>query len=388
MIRTASRQAAVHLAAVRFALLLAALLLTAATVPAPVLAVEIVELDRAAIERAGVEVERPTVQAFGDQVRVLGRIVRAPGSTIEVKTILAGRVETIHVAPGQTVRRGQPLVTLHSHGLHELQGELLATDAAHRLAEGRLAAGRQLYALEGISRLELERREQEALIALLARRRVETELEDLGYSEAEVAELLETATAHPTLTIRAPEDGAVLELAVQQHGWLQPFDSLVVLGHPRSLELHLQIPPRDASRVAQGDLIVFSAVGRPERESRARVLTPVPRIDPATRTVTIRATIEDGVEDLLPGLFIEGTLAQGDRRRALSIPESAVIRLADDDIVFVRRGEMRFEARAVELGRFDGGRYEVAAGIGEEDEIAVGGVFLLKSALLGADDGP
>lgn len=363
---------------------------TIALAPAA-LATERVVLDHAAIERAGVTLEYPAKRLFGDEIRVLGRVVRSPGAAIDVKTVLAGRVETIHVAPGQSVERGQPLLTLHSHDLHEMQSELLAADAAHRLAEGRVAAGRQLFALEGISRLELERRELEALTARLALRRVETELEDLGYSEDEISTWLDTAATHPTLTIRAPESGAVLELNVQKHGWLQPFDSLVVLGHPRQLELHLQIPPRDAARVAQGDRVLFFAVGRPDDSppSRARVLTPVPQIDPATRTVTIRAEIEDGMENLLPGLFIEGTLACGLQNEVLSVPQGAVIRLRDSDIVFVHHGDGTFEARPVVLGRFDGTHYEAVSGLAEGEEIANAGVFLLKSALLrAAEEGP
>lgn len=349
---------------------------------------EILQLDAESVARAGVEIQALRELPMSDEIRVVGQVVRSPGATVEVKTILAGRVEAIHVAPGQAVDAGQILLEIHSHALHELQGELLRAHSALRLAKTRVESGRQLLELEGLSRLELEEREQKALGARLEVEAVEAELEDLGYRHGEIEALVDAAAPHPTLNIRAPEGGVVLELEVETHEWLEPYAPLVMIGHPQDLELHLQIPPQEASRVLQGDLVTFEPVGRPGVTARARVITPVPQIDPKTRTVTIRAELLDHVDDLLPGLFIEGVLACGEPETVLTIPSSAIIRVAGKDTAFVRRGVGTFDARDLELGRFDGQSYEVLSGLEAGEKVAVRGVFLLKSALLaGAGEG-
>ncbi len=343
---------------------------------------EIVSLSVAAQARAGILLRQVEERTFGDQVRVLGQAVRAPGATNTVKSILDGRVERLLVGPGDSVKRNQPLVQLHSHMLHQLQGTLLRDSETQKLAETRVEAGRQLFEIEGISRVDLERRRHELLAAEIEVKNGEAELRDLGYSAAEIERLLSSTDLHPVLTVRAPTDGVILELSVQQHGWVQAYDTLLIMGDPQSLELELQLPPDEAVSIRRGDLVEFVPVGRPEAWGLAKVATRVPQVDATTRTVTVRADITHGGEHLLPGVFVEGSLIRGEAATAPSVPESAVIRMGASDYVFVRHDAESFEARPVVVGRFNGTRYEINQGLALGEEVAVQGVFLLKSTLL------
>ena len=80
--------------------------------------------------------------------------------------------------------------------------------------------------------------------------------------------------------------------------------------------------------------------------------------------------------------FRQGTWTCGHERRAPSVPEGSVIRIAERDQVFVRTGAEEFEPRPVRLGQFNGERYEVLDGLRVGEEIVTQGVFFLKSALL------
>jgi RND family efflux transporter MFP subunit len=341
-----------------------------------------VELDIEAQRRAGVRVDQVSERGFGDRIRVVGQIVRSPGSTSTVKTVLPGRIEGLAVAPGDHVARGQVLIELHSHELLRLQADLLRAGGALRLAENRAQAGRELHELEGISRLELESREQEALAARLELDALRAELVDLGFSEQTLEALLTTRSTDPHLPVRAPVDAVVLELLVEAHEWVQPYDGLLVLGSPGAVELELQLPPSLVAGVAASDQVHFAPVGSSGLGGTATVITRVPQVDPTTRTVRLRARIDRAADAPLPGTFVEGTLAHGETRMAVAVPESAVIRVAADDVVFVRTGERSFEARPVRLGTFDGSHYEVIGGLAAADQVVVAGVFLLKSALL------
>lgn len=342
---------------------------------------EIVRLDAAAETRAGI-VTRPVLErSFGDQIRVVGRIVRAPGSTVVVKALVEGRVDALHVLPGERIEAGAPLVTLHCHELHELKSRYLQAKQARALAESRVAAGEQLFGLDGISRLDLEERRQLALAARLEVEAVLAEMEHLGYARDEAARM-DDPDWHPVLTVRSPIAGAVLELDVEEHGWASRYAPMVTIGDPQRLELELQLPPDDSGQVRAGDSVDFVPVGRPEQGGQATVITGVPRVDPRTRTVTIRARLVDGSRQSLPGVFVEGTLIHGESASRPSVPEAAVIRVGADDHVFVKTGPGTYEARPVRVGRFNGSRYEMLDGVQPGEEVAVEGVFLLKSALL------
>ncbi len=343
---------------------------------------ETFQLDKAKQARAGVVLGTVEERTFGDQVAVVGRAVRTPEATTNVMTVLDGRVVEILVAPGDLVRVGQPLVRLHSHDLHRLRGELLERREELRLAESRQGAGEKLLELEGISQVELERRKQAVLAARVAFDNSMEELHEIGYSEAEIEEVLDSAEFRPILTVRSPTRGVVLRLEVQRHAWVMAYEPLMLIGDPEQLELELQLPPYEAGSVAEGDVVEFVPMGRRELWGLAHVATKVPEVDPSTRTVTVRARISFGAELLLPGVFVEGNLFHGEVSQSPSVRESAVTRIDASDYVFVSQGPETFEARSVKIGRFNGSHYEILDGVEIGEQVAERGVFLLKSALL------
>ncbi len=352
----------------------------------PVAAGEVVTLDAQSQTRAGIVVRPVLERSFGEQTRVIGQVVRAPGSTLTVKSVLAGQVETINVAPGDKIRSGMVLTELHSHEMLGMQGDFLIAGDRARLAQSRLHAGRELYDLDGISRIELETRQQESFVAQLELDRALAELVNHGVGDDAVSQLEQTRVTSHRMPVTAPLDGVVLEMMVQQHQWVQAYEPLMVLGDPKKVELMLQIPPDQAAEVAAGSLVEFVPVGRPHLTGRATVVSRVPQVDKETRTVKVRARILDvGGVAFFPGVFIEGTVTTGEAHSAPSVPESAVIRLGAGDVVFVRTGPATFEARPVELGLFNGSRYEVRSGVSLDEEVVVQGVFFLKSVAVAGE---
>jgi RND family efflux transporter MFP subunit len=345
-------------------------------------------LDAAARARAGIVVRPVLERSFGARLPVVGEVVRSPGTTISVRTSYDARVEEVLVSPGARVRRGVPLLRVHSHEIQHNAAEYLRHVEELRMAQSRVEAGEELFAVEGISRLELERRRMEAYNASLLVDAKRHHLQDMGLTGADLEAMEAKGSPDGFATLVAPSAGVVLSLNAQQHQWHQAFDPLVEIGDPGRLELQIQVAPSDAGRVETGETVEFAPVGFPERAGRARVLSAIPSVDPVTRTVTVRARIDGEPADyLVPGVFVHGQIVSGDERRSPSVPEGAVIRIGGQDYVFVSVDAETYEARAVRLGVFNGMRYEVLEGLKAGEEVAAEGVFLLKSALLaqGAD---
>jgi RND family efflux transporter MFP subunit len=360
-----------------------ALFISIAVVALPLAAADLVTLDEQQLARAGVTVDTVVEREFGDRQRVVGQVVRVPGSTLTLKTPIAGRVERIAVAPGDRVGAGRVLVELHCHELLAMQSELLRARERAKLAGTRLEAGRELLAVEGISRIDLEEREQEAFAASLEVQILREELLDHGFPSAELDEVLASRTTNPHLPVVAPVDGAVLELAVEEHEWVEEYRTLLVMGDPNRVELELQLSPDEAAAVRPGDAIMFHAAGIAAEQGRAEAIRRVPQIDPGTRTIKLRARILEAGPWLYPGLFVEGSVVHGEERSAPAVPESSVINLEGRDVVFVSQGGGAFETRTVALGVFDGEYHEVVSGVELGELVATGGVFLLKSTLVG-----
>jgi cobalt-zinc-cadmium efflux system membrane fusion protein len=309
-------------------------------------------------------------------------VVQAPGSTVILKSVVGGRVERLSVAPGDRVRAGEAVAELHSHEVLAMEGELLRSAEQSALATRRLEAGRELLAVEGISRMELALREQEAFSAKLAFDTRYEELVDHGVPLETLARILESKTPDAHLPITTPAAGVVLELSVQQHEWVQEYAPLMVIGNPDQIELELQIAPDRASAIAAGDAVEFTPVARPDLVGRGEVLSRVPQVNPDSRTIRIRARIVHSDAPLYPGVFVEGAVLRSEGRRTAVVPEGAVIAVGGRDSVFVQAAPDTFEVRQVELGQSAGGSIEVLGGVEPGQMIVVEGVFFLKSALL------
>jgi cobalt-zinc-cadmium efflux system membrane fusion protein len=362
-------------------------LLAGCLIAAPAWASDVVRLNAASVQRAGVVTGEIEEQTFETRVNVFGEVVRAPGTTVTVATPVAGRVLELIVTPGELALKDEPLLLLHSHEVHEMEGAFLRLGEEMRLARSRWQAGQELFELQGISGQELDRRKQESLAAEIAFEQARHELEDLGFSDTELASLRERMEPSGRLTLRAPSDGVVLETSVEQYDWTQGFEPLLVLGQPDQLELRVRLQPAEAAHVGYGDRIEFIPVGQRGARGQARVLTPIPKVDPLSRTVAIRAEILASDAPLLPGMFVDGVLTHSGSSRALSVPVSAVIRIGDGDVVFVSgHDENTFEPRPVRLGRFNEERYEILDGLDSGERIVVEGVFLLKSAWLAGEE--
>ena len=98
-----------------------------------------------------------------------------------------------------------------------------------------------------------------------------------------------------------------------------------------------------------------------------------------TRTVKVRLEVDNTRGDLKPEMFADVFL-NVDMGVGLVVPDGAVINAGDRRLVFLDRGEGRFEPREVKLGaKIEGSGVQIVSGLAEGDRVVVGANFLLDS---------
>ena len=261
------------------------------------------------------------------------------------------------------------------------------------MARNQVANGEALYEVEGISRIELERRQLAVFEAELAERNAVLELEDLGFDNEEI-EQFPDEMVHGELPVRAAFSGVVLEVPVATSDRVERLQNLLVVGDLDRLELALQMPPEAAGRGRPGDLVRFAPIGQGPC-CEARLQTQVPTVDPMTRTVRVRARIVDNegsvATRLVPGTFVEGVLMpSGDEQRpghskTISVPATAVVRVDSDDIVFVEQAPGEYRVQKVQVETVTNGTARLVGGITAGEKVVERGAFLLKSKLVAGE---
>jgi Cu(I)/Ag(I) efflux system membrane fusion protein len=116
----------------------------------------------------------------------------------------------------------------------------------------------------------------------------------------------------------------------------------------------------------------------PGRVFHGRVSYILPQVDPTTRTLKVRLQFDNPGFALKPDMYGDVELQTGGARKLVA-PETAVLNSGDRQVVFLDRGNGRFEPRAVTIGAQSGGLIEILSGLQEGDRIVTSGNFLIDS---------
>jgi len=271
-----------------------------------------------------------------------------------------GRIETIAAFRGERVSEGQALAEIYSPDYLALQAEVIQ------------AADRELR-LRGTP-------DAQAAGAFLNAARAK--LVPLGIPAAEIDDLISTKSVRPFLAVRAPFGGRIVEQAAVVGDGVEPGTPLFRLADLSTLWASVRIYEKDLASVRPGVEAVFRTQAFPGEEFRGRLVLIGAVMDEKSRTVEGRAEVANPTERLKPGMYVESSIAAGEKRRALVIPESALQDFQSRPVVFVQTGTGAYELRLVETGERSGGRVEILRGLADGEEVVTSGSFLLKSEML------
>lgn len=139
------------------------------------------------------------------------------------------------------------------------------------------------------------------------------------------------------------------------------------------------VPEYDAAAIRKGAAATVRVRNLPGRPFKATVDLIYPEIQAQTRTTRVRIELPNAEGLFLANMYVEVEVASGDPAPVVAVPNSAVIDTGDRQIVFVDKGEGRFEPRDVALGARGDDRTEITKGIEAGEKIVVSANFLLDA---------
>ena len=311
--------------------------------------------DRTAVDTAStntldLKIETVARSTLRQTVRAVATISPDETRISHAHTRVAGWVEQLFVnTTGESVRAGQPLLSIFSQELLSSQAEYLAARAAS------LQSGITTAVVSG----------------------GRTRLTVLGMTAREIDEIEATGQPRRLVTVVAPRSGIVINRGVTVGTSVDPSTPLLTVADLSQVWVLAEVPESAISliRVGSSAEIDFPASGRPP--FRARVEFVYPTVTERTRTLRVRMTAANGSGALRPGLF--GSAAfDVDGDDVISVPRDAVVDTGRQQHVFVLNGD-RFEPRVVTVGVQLADRIEIREGLKEGEQIVAAGVFLLDS---------
>jgi len=316
-------------------------------------------------------VQAPIVRTL----RLSGAVAYNSFLTTPVITQVGGRVNRIAVTPGEHVRANQPLLYIASPDYSSMRSAYIKARDALQLADKVFKRAQDLHAHGVISQADLEQAESAHVQAQADLDSSEQAIRILGISNPEE---LVTGSVSPEVALLAPVAGEVVERLcapgqLLQGGGTQCF----TLSDMSSVWVLVNIYQNDVAYVHVGDQVSISNESYPG-VVLGKIEYIAPALDPATRTLQARIQAANPGERLKKDMYVTADVRAGVIPDALSVPDAAVLRDANNmPYVYLQTGT-QFAQRMVTLGESQGGRTHIVTGLQAGDKVVGDGSLFLQ----------
>ncbi len=346
-----------------------------------------VRLSAEQIRHGSIAWQAVNMETVAATVTVPGQIVPNEDRTARLGAPAGGRIIAVRVRPGDRVARGQLLVTMQSPEAGAAQSDLAKAQAGVASARAEVAYAKsardraeRLLTLKAIPRQEYERAVADAELAQSALAQAEAEL---TRARSSAAQLGAAASASGEIALRAPLAGVVLTRSAVPGTVVETGAPLVIVTDPRTLWLTIDAPESLSGAFRVGGTLRFSVQAYAGESFTARVDAIGAGLDPNTRTLPVRATVDNRRARLKPEMLATVTAEGGRLVAAATLPDESVQLLNTKTVVFIVRpdaaGSARFVWREVEVGSRTRGRVAVTRGLNAGDIVVTTGAFAVKA---------
>lgn len=294
-----------------------------------------------------------------DTLEALGTARANESVTLTAK--VSETVRRVGFDSGDVVRAGDVIVDLSSG--QQLAG-LEETRAAYQEAERQLARGQELAQTKIISASQLDTQRSTRDAAKARMDVVRAQLSDR--------------------VITAPFDGILGLRRVSPGTLVTPGTPIATLDDISVIKLDFSVPERYLAVLSKGQDVAAHSETYPDRDFAGSVASVDSRVDPVTRSVTVRAVVPNPERLLRPGMLLAVRLYQAPRQ-AIVVPEIAVVQVGSDAFVYRVTKDATAERAKVSLGARRRGEVEITAGLAAGERIVTEGSNKLREGVRVAD---
>lgn len=312
----------------------------------------------------------------------------------------AGRVTKLLARPGETVKQGQPLFVIEAADTVQAQNDFIAAITAMNKAKSSLDLAqiqnnraKDLFEGRAIPLKDFQQAETTLVQAQNDMRSAQTALEAarnklriLGFTDATIADFQSKGTIDREITINSPITGTVVQRKVGPGQYVNSgsSDPVFVIGDLSTVWLTAFVRESDAALVNIGEEIAVNVLALPGRPLKANINYVAAAIDPATRRLLVRATIDNKDGLLKPEMFANVTIYSPGEQPAIGVPRQALIYEGNQVRVWVARPDKSIELRKIKTGLVNGDLVAVESNLNPGEAIVVKGSLFIDRAASGS----
>ncbi len=351
-------------------------------------------------EWASLTIQPVTERAFRAEHVTEGKIAVDEDRSTPVFSPYAGRVTKLLARPGDSVTQGQPLFVIEAADNVQAQNDFIAAmtglnkaRSALDLAQLQDKRAKDLFEGKAVPLKDYQQTQANLIQAQNDLRSSQTALEAarnklriLGLSDEAITTFQETGRIDRETTIFAPIAGTVVQRKIGPGQYVNSgaSDPVFVIGDLSTVWLTAFVRETEASAVAVGQEMTFNVLAFPGRTFSARINYVAAAIDPASRRLSVRATVDNPNGQLKPEMFATATIYAPGDQPSVGVPKQALIYEGDQVRVWVAHPDKTIELRQIKTGLANGDLVEVHGNLKPGELIVTKGSLFIDRAASGS----
>ena len=291
--------------------------------------------------------------AVDNGIKLTGKVVENEEENAVQVSYFSGRIEQLKVNyTGEKVRKGQLLATIYSPELYAAQQELIT-------ASGLKDSQPALY------------------------KAIRNKLKLWKLSENQINRIESSGRIRENFPVYATVSGTVFEKLVNQGAAVKQGQPLFKIANLNTVWANFDIYENQIKSFKKGQNMTISTNAYPNKTFAAKVDFIDPILNTKTRTITLRAVLNNKNNEFKPGMFVESKIDDIlNTTEILTIPTSAVLWTGKRSVVYLKTNpnETIFEMKEVIIGKQIGESYQIIKGLKNGDVVVTNGTFTIDAA--------
>ena len=348
---------------------------------------------------ASLSIEQVSERIFRAEHVTEGKISVNEDSSTPIFSPYTGRVTKLLVKPSDVVERGQSLFIIEAtdtvQALNDFVAALNALNTARsKLNLAQIVEKRQddLYSGKAVPLKDWQQAQADLTAAQNDVRTAETTVEAahnrlriLGRSEEQITTFQRTRQISADTPIYSPIGGTVVQRKIGPGQFISSgaSDPVFVIGDLSTVWLTAFVRESEAAEIKLGQEINFTVLALSGRTFKTSIDYVSAAIDPSTRRLLVRATIDNKEGLFKPEMFANVTIFAGADHTSVGVPKQALIYEGERVRLWVAHNDRSLELREIRTGLTNGDLVEVLTNLKAGEKVVTRGSLFIDRAASG-----
>ena len=304
-----------------------------------------ITINASTAQNMGVRIEKAKMTELSRTIKTIGSVTYNEDSIHHIHARASGWVEKVYTnSLGDPVEKGKTLLEFYSPDIAAAQKDLVVANRA------------------GSSLGKASR----------------TRLRDLNVPKSVIDRVSRTGKSQNRIPIVANHTGVVTQIGIKNGMYITPKTEIYTIADLSSVWIIVDVFEHQLTWVKVGNKAEIQVQGVPGKTWEGKVDYIYPELNPKTRTLRVRLTIDTPKKILKPNMFANVTLFTNSKQ-ALTVPSESIIYYENSPRLVKVVAENKYQPIEVKIGMKSNGQVEILEGIEDGDEILVSGQFMIDS---------